>query len=641
VLLKSKRRPGRIWCGTKQGLAALSKKDGNWRKEYRFEHIDQTIWSIAEDKQGNLWLRTLTGHVLKVEYPNDLARSAVTTYDTSHGLPDGETYVAEAAGHVLFAASKGLYRFDGKTKSFIPDPVLGDQFAGGARPVFRIAEGKNKHIWFHSKSRNYQAIPQPDWSTWNKETTKYYTNLDSGLYNFRVQAKNIYENLSKEAVFQFKILLPWYRTWRAFLLYAAALFLLIFFIVKWRRSIQLEKEKQKLEQTVKDRTKELKEKNLQLEEQAEKLEEMDKVKSRFFANISHEFRTPLTLIMGPLEQMLSADHENEKERKKKLNLMLRNSQRLLSLINQLLDLTRFDSGKMTLQAAYRNIVPFLKGIPASFHTLARQNQLDLEFNPEEAEISLYFDAHKMEEVMYNLLINAVKFTPPGGKITISIVKEKPGPAKESQGPDDYIKISVKDTGIGISQEQIIHIFDRFYQAENSKDKNQTGTGIGLALTKEIVLLHHGIIDVHSREGKGTEFEIRLPMGKEHLKSNEIVTTSEIPPRPQKEKELETLYVKQEEQEGEGAEVKNDMAHEDKTPEQEKNVILVVEDHAEVRKYIRDPLDPDYTVVEACDGREGITKAKEIINPHLLSKPMAWVTYRRFAPLKASLTEPNR
>ena len=346
---------------------------------------------------------------------------------------------------------------------------------------------------------------------------------------------------------------------------------------------------------------------------------MDRMKSHFFANISHEFRTPLTLIMSPLEKMLSSTGDNRQ--KKELDVIRRNSQRLLTLITQLLDLTRFDSGKMTLQAAYQNIAPFLKGILADFHTLAQQKQLELEFRPQEDNISLYFDAQKMEEVMYNLLINAVKFTPPQGTITVSIVKEKPGPAKEVQGLHDYIKISVKDTGIGISQEQIIHIFDRFYQAENSKEKYQTGTGIGLALTKEIVLLHHGIIDVHSREGKGTEFEIRLPLGKEHLKTNEIVTASQIPPRPQKEKELETLYIPPEDQEEEDAEVEHNTTQEDKTPGQEKNVILVVEDHAEVRKYIRDPLEPGYTVVEACDGKEGIAKAIELIPDLIVSDIM--------------------
>jgi signal transduction histidine kinase/DNA-binding response OmpR family regulator len=746
ALLISKRYPGRIWCGTNDGLAALSQKNGNWRNEYRFEHIRQSIHSIAEDKQGNLWLGTLTGYVFKVEEPNNPARSVVTKYDKSHGLPGRETYVAEAAGHIVFATEKGLYCFDRKTKSFIPDLVLGHQFAGGARPVFRIAEAKNKHIWFHSKSRNYQAIPLPgntykiiyrpflripptvqvnaiypdpdgkttwfasndglfsydttvkknytqrfhtlirkvlvnekqknekklldgpinknktdkaakgffpiieyrdrnlyfefaapffeaetrtqyrcflegydsDWSTWNKETRKYYTNLDSGLYNFRVQAKNIYGNEGKEDAFRFKILPPWYNTWWSFVIYTCLLLGLMFLVVKWR-SGRLEQEKQRLEQLVEERTKEVYHKNELLEEQSQKLKEMDRMKSRFFANISHEFRTPLTLILSPLEKMIS--NSQDRQQKKELNVMRRNSQRLLTLINQLLDLTRFDSGKMTLQAAYQNIVPFLKGILASFHTLAQQNQLELEFHPQEDNISLYFDAHKMEEVMYNLLINAIKFTSPQGTITVSVLKEKPGPAKESRGLHDYIKISVRDTGIGIPQEQIIHIFDRFYQAENSKDKNQIGTGIGLALTREIVQLHHGIIDVHSREGKGTEFEIRLPLGKEHLKANEIVTASEIPPLYQKENELKTLYMTQEEKEDEGAETEHDTIHEDKTPGQEKNVILVVEDHADVRKYIRDPLEPDYTVVEAGDGKEGIKKAIELIPDLIVSDIM--------------------
>jgi signal transduction histidine kinase/DNA-binding response OmpR family regulator len=746
VLLKSQRHPGRIWCGTKDGLTALSQKDCHWREEYQFELIHQSIHSIAEDKQGNLWLGTLTGYVFQWAEPNNPARSAVTTYNTAHGLPGGETYVAEVAGHIVFATAKGLYRFDGRTKAFIPDPLLGDGFAGGASPVFRITEGKNKHIWLHSKSRNYQAIlqlgapykiistpflripstvqvnaiyPQPDgkitwlasndclfsydttvkkkytqsfhalirkvlvndkqknekkildglanknkngkaakgifpiieyrdrnlyfefaapffeaenhtqyrcflegfgsdWSDWNKETKKYYTNLDSGQYTFRVQAKNIYGHEGKEDAFRFKILPPWYNTWWSFTIYALLFLGVIFLVVKWR-SGRLVQEKQRLEQLVKERTKEVFHKNELLEEQSQKLKEMDLMKSRFFANISHEFRTPLTLILSPLEKMLS--NTRDKQQKKELNLMRCNSQRLLTLINQLLDLTRFDSGKMTLRAAYQNIVPFLKGILASFHPLAQQKQLELEFYPQENNISLYFDAYKMEEVMYNLLINAIKFTPPHGTITVSIVKEKPGPAKEVRGLLDYIKISVKDTGIGISQEQIIHIFDRFYQAANSKDKNQTGTGIGLALTKEIVLLHHGIIDVHTREGRGTEFEIRLPMGKDHLNANEIVTASETPPRPQKEKELKTIYLTPEGQGKEEAEAEHDTTHEDKNTGQEKNVILVVEDHADVRKYIRDPLEQDYTVIEACDGKEGIAKALEHIPDLIVSDIM--------------------
>ncbi|NIM16535.1 MAG: hypothetical protein GTO45_31365, partial [Candidatus Aminicenantes bacterium] len=185
---------------------------------------------------------------------------------------------------------------------------------------------------------------------------------------------------------------------------------------KLMRSWELEQEKRRLEQVVKERTEEIEEKNrqleqktAQLEEQSDKLKELDQVKSRFFANISHEFRTPLTLILGPLEQMLSTC--DDKEQKKKLNLMLRNSQRLLGLINQLLDLSKFESGKVKLQAGWLNIIPFLKGIAASFEPLAVQKEVDLTFSTEEEHITLYFDPEKLEEVLFNLLSNAVKFPP--------------------------------------------------------------------------------------------------------------------------------------------------------------------------------------------------------------------------------------
>jgi signal transduction histidine kinase/DNA-binding response OmpR family regulator len=743
ILLPSKRYPGRTWCGTNNGLVVLSQKNGRWMEEHRFETINQQIRYILEDKNGDLWLGTSTGDVLKVDFPVDIEHPAVTPYDTSHGLPGGRVYVAEAAGHVIFATDKGIFRFDEKNKVFITDRTLGVEFAGGtdSKPVFRIAEDKNKNIWFHSESKNYQAVlgpsdsytinstpfrripttfhvnaiyPAPygkaiwfatneglirydttikknylqdfqvlvrkvyvneklifdgckskidkaskelfpifeyqernlrfdfaapffeaetetkyqsflegfddDWSDWGKDVQRDYTNLDAGQYSFRVRAKNVYYQTSGEDVFQFKILLPWYRTWWAFLSYAFVLFMFTYLIFKWQRSIKLEHEKQRLEQIVKERTKEINEKSQQLEkqtlklkDQSEKLKEMDKVKSRFFANISHEFRTPLTLIMGPIEQMLSSSRDKKQENK--LKVMLQNSQRLLTLINQLLDLSRFDSGKMKLLATRQNIVPFLKGILASFDMLAHKNGLELEFQCEEEDIPLYFDAQKMEEAMYNLLINAVKFTPIGGKITVSVIA----------GKADFLEISVRDTGIGIPKEQFVHIFDRFYQAGSPGEKSLKGTGIGLALAKEIVTLHHGKIDVHSQEGKGTEFVIRLPMGHEHLKPDEITATSETVTDYKKAKELETLYVPAEgyvERKGdEDVKVETDQMLEDKTEKQEKNVILVVEDNTDVRKYIREPLELLYTVVEASDGKEGITKAQEIIPDLIVSDIM--------------------
>jgi len=292
------------------------------------------------------------------------------------------------------------------------------------------------------------------------------------------------------------------------------------------------------------------------------------------------------------------------------------------LINQLLDLSRFDSGKIKLQATSQNIVPFLKGILTSFHTLAVQNQLELDFQPgDEKDISIYFEAPKMEEVIVNLLINAVKFTPAGGRITLSVSKE----GAESSG---LVRISVRDTGIGIPKEQFSHIFDRFYQAGNLKKKGHKGTGIGLALVKEIITLHHGKIDVHSQEGKGTEFNIRLPLGAEHLEPEEIVELSEMVSDYKKGKEVEALFLITEEDidriGGQGDEdvgLEKDTVSEDKTEEHEKNVLLLVEDNGDVRKHIRDSLKSLYTVVEAGDGKEGIANAKEFIPDLIISDIM--------------------
>ncbi|MGD2085403.1 MAG: response regulator [Candidatus Aminicenantes bacterium] len=751
VLHRSQKYEDFIYVGTRNKLLSLKREKENgkwkWTEGDKFENIEEEIRTIVEDENGNLWMGTLTKGVLKVDFTAMKHPDPAVTpirYNTSHDLPPGEVHVFKAAGRVLFGSGSGLYRFNGKN-GFLADYTLGNEFAAGSQEVFQLAEDKDKNIWFHSKKKNFQAIPGPNgsfevhskpflsfplaqvnsiypdpdgriiwfarhdglirydtrikkddqhdfpaliqkvlvnerlifdeykckikidkktkrqyplilykdrnlrfecaapffegeamttyqyflqgydrkWSDWTSETKKDYTNLDSGRYTFQVQAKNVYETLSHKAVFTFKILPPWFKTWWAFLIYASFAFLIVYFIVKWR-SWRLHQEKQRLEQVVKERTKEINQKNRQLEkqtvqlqEQSEKLKELDHVKSRFFANISHEFRTPLTLIMGPLEQMLSDDDEKQPDRKDRVKLMLRNSQRLLNLINQLLDLSKLDSGKMKLQAARQNIVLFLKGLMDSFHFLATQNKLDLTFHTEEEDITLYFDAEKLEKVICNLLSNAIKFTPPGGKITIKV---KCTAAPTENFPSGYTAISVADTGVGIPREQLDQIFDRFYQAEVAGEHEQKGSGIGLALTKELVTLHHGEIEVKSSDGaegknSGTEFMLRLPLGKEHLKAEEIVDLSGMPSQRQKPYQVPRLYAGEEEEEGDLKEKDIDFET------QEKEIILVVEDSRDVRKYIRGPLETHYTVVEAVNGKEGIAKAREIIPDLIISDIM--------------------
>jgi signal transduction histidine kinase/DNA-binding response OmpR family regulator len=725
ILLPSRRDPNRIWVGTHEGLVSLYRtgKGGRFRREREFKETHFQIRTMVEDPTGNLWLGTRASGSLRIDFPVEgkVAGPAVTHYGVSQGLPPGEVRVFAAAGQVIFAAGKRVFRFDEERGVFLPDYTLGKEFADGSRNVFRLVEDEKRNIWFHSELRNFLALPRPggtfsvhskpfsrvpgvnvnaiypdpsgdavwfasndglirfdcrsqksydydfptlirrvlvngnpesgsqrpvvvdyrdrnlhfefaapcfqdastttyrcflegydgDWSAWTAETRRGYTNLDAGMYTFRVQARDVYGNLGGQATFQFKVLPPWYQVWWAFLLYGLSAVVLMFLVVRWR-SWRLKREKQALEHTVKERTSEIQDKNRQLEEQSEKLKEMDQVKSRFFANISHEFRTPLTLIMGPLEQMLYQCRE--KKQKKRLGLMLRNSQRLLGLISQLLELSRFASGKIKLQVASQNIVPFLGGIAASFDFAATQRELDLTFAAKEEDITLYFDPEKIEEAVCNLLINALKFTPAGGQITVHVSRN---PGQEADFPAGWLEISIKDTGPGIPPDQLAHIFDRFYQSESTYEHHRKGSGIGLSIARELVELHHGRIDVHSREGEdsGTEFVIRLPLGAAHLESEEMVDLAEAAPRTKPPGEIPGLYSAELEGDGvdeadsqEGAEDREDI----EGGTGEKDIILVVEDSADVREYIRGALESIYTVVEAEDGREGLERAREII-----------------------------
>jgi CheY-like chemotaxis protein len=315
--------------------------------------------------------------------------------------------------------------------------------------------------------------------------------------------------------------------------------------------------------------------------------------------------------MGPLEQMLSGHQEQNRE--DTIRTALRNSQRLLALINQLLELSRLDSGKMQLLASKQNIIPFLKGVVGSFQSLVEQKKLDLTFHATEEDITLYYDAEKLEKVIGNIIANAVKFTPAGGKITVTAAAR---PAKEENHPPGHLEITICDTGIGIPEEQLPYIFNRFYQADGyfSHEHKHKGSGIGLTLAKELVNLHHGDIHVTSQEGKGTEFTIRLPLGKEHLKPEDIpgdkIPAFTFDSRPAAVAEFEKH---------ESAE-NNEESHIE-TGTNGKDVILIVEDNPDVRQYIRGPLQAEYTVMEAADGEEGMEKAREIIPDLVISDVM--------------------
>jgi len=635
---------GILWFGSDGGLIRLEQKETT-RYTVQSGLIENYVYSILEDDSGYLWLggRVGVSRVRKKEL-EDFARGKFLQvhpdcYNEKDGMKSGWCTAAGSKtrdGRFWFPTGKGVTMIDPnhiKPDPLVPVPVIEKIIVDGEsvkiastssssfiihnsslqNTPLELAPGKKRlefyytalsfihpgAIRFRLKLSGYDS----DWVEVGTARSTVYTGLSPGRYTFQVIACNAEGVWNRTgASFSFYLRPYFYQTgWFYFLV--GLLVLLGGFSLYRIRVRQLKAREKELDALVRRRTAEL-------EEQSGKLKEMDKIKSRFFANISHEFRTPLTLILGPLEQMLTGPQEKEREQKKKMRLMLRNSRRLLDLINQLLELSRFDSGNMKLQVARQDIVPFLKGVFHSFDSLAVQKEVELIFQTEAEGISLYYDLGKMEEVISNLLSNALKFTPPGGRISLAVEVREALSAKEGMEKQDILEVSVSDTGPGIPREALEHIFDRFYQADNTYEYHRQGTGIGLAIAREIVELHHGTITANSpgEEGWGTIFVIRLPMGGDHIKPGEMVESFPGPkrlgdPAPGVKEEGE-------EEEFEPVEKEEDIF---KGPEAlGKDIILVIEDSADVREYIRGALEPQYLVKEAGDGEEGLRQAGEIV-----------------------------
>jgi len=421
-----------------------------------------------------------------------------------------------------------------------------------------------------------------DWIYTGNQRLANYTNLDPGEYVFQVRGSNN-DGIWNEEGRSIKITVtspPW-KTWWAYTLYILALISILFSVRRYELNRIRLKNQLALEQV-----------------ESEKLKELDQLKSKFFANISHEFRTPLTLILGPLENVISKI--NSLDIKQQLGTAYNNGKRLLILINQLLDLSKFEAGGMNLAANQNDLIPFIKGIFFSFESLAKQKKIALQFQSDIDSLQVYFDPEKMEQVFYNLISNAIKFTPESSnkKVLVNVATANMSNLKNLSLKVKCILISVKDSGVGIPKDQLPNIFNRFYRVNLPFIDEQEGTSIGLSLAKEIVELHHGQINVSSEEGKGSEFTVLLPLGKEHLEENEIVEDRTISLQIAEtinqfndDNNLELLEpsVKIEE-------------HIDK------EIVLVVDDNEDVRKFIGKQLDSDFKIIEAKDGEDGIEKA---------------------------------
>lgn len=425
-----------------------------------------------------------------------------------------------------------------------------------------------------------------EWSEWSTQNTLQLSNLHEGRYTLQVKGRNIYGVISDGDPFSFIIQPPWFRRWWSYVLYALSLMAIVAGAVKWRLH-DLKEEKIALEKIVQERTDEIL-------LQAEKLKEMDQLKSSFFANVSHEFRTPLTLILAPLENELK--RRSKSEGNDTLLLVRRSANRLLELVNQLLDISKLESRKMDLIIKPGDLRQFLGVIVAPFDSLAGQKGVSFETDITLEHKLFWFDHDKLEKVITNLLSNALKFTPPGGTVNISARSKN----------DRHLQMEISDTGPGIPFEEQSKVFDPFYQVRQTSGYQQ-GTGLGLSLVRELINLYKGKIDLKSQPGHGTTFLIEIPIDKQSFEPTQII------------EETQSEFMTQRTFDPETSDGTNDGSA---AMNAGKDCVLLVEDNHDMRYFISSTLqNHGLEVVTAKDGAEGLNLAQQLIPNLVLSDLM--------------------
>ena len=408
-----------------------------------------------------------------------------------------------------------------------------------------------------------------------------YKNLPPGRYKFWITGSNNDGGWNPSGnTLDIRINPPFYKSGMAYLTYVVFLVLIIWTYIR-RREYSLRKDKSRLESEVKTATAELEQKNLQLAE-------IDRIKTHFFTDIAHEIRTPLSLILGPLES-ISKDGISGKRIPGMIEIMKRNTQRLANLVNQLLDISRLDAGKMKITLMEDDIVRCIRILVYEFLSLAESKQIKFIADLPDMIFNTLFDRDKIEKIITNLLSNAFKYTPRNGTVHCIVRIEK-----GDQSVTPFLMIRVIDTGHGIGKEHQMRIFDRFYRVEGHHETAGYGTGIGLSIVQEFVLLLHGKIKVDSIPDKGSDFSVIIPLGKDHLSPEDYVITKFQPSIT----ENQAIVVRPEFPESETG----------KGVPMSRMSLLIIEDNEELRTFIKQTLDNEYVILEAENGRFGLNIA---------------------------------
>ncbi|WP_020532559.1 hybrid sensor histidine kinase/response regulator transcription factor [Flexithrix dorotheae] len=642
---------GNIWVGTSNGLNVFQEFTETFKVYKEKDGLtNNNIHGLLEDDRGNLWISTNNG-ISKLQDAVTIPEDPVfKNLNVEDGL-QGKEFNTKATfrnknGEMYFGGKNGfnLFHPDSITENeFIPPVVFtGFKIFNKDVPIDPLQSPLHKHISetdtlylsyehsvftiafavlnFLNPGNNQYAFKlenfEKNWNYVDNQRSATYTNLDPGTYTFRVIGSNNDGKWNRSgASLTIIISPPWWETnWFRFL--AIALVVVSFYAFYKIRTRNYKQHNLELERKVKLRTAELMEVNEELQLQKEQisnhvsqLTELDQLKTNFFSNITHEFRTPLTLVINPLEKVMTDPDQNTpiKNYGGQFQLMLRNARRLLQLINQLLDTSKIESGDTQLELSRGDIIIFIKELTESFFLLARDKGIHLHFHSNIDSYQTFFDKDKLEKILYNLLSNAIKFTEAKGEISLEIAVLNPG--EENAG----LSIKIKDTGEGIPKEALGKIFDRFYSNNPSGQSSSGGTGIGLYLTKKLVELFNGEIQVKSdtsKENHGTCFQLSIPLNQPEMQSSE---------QERKEKASGTAIDAIIEQSD--ASVESEISNSTSTQEGEQPVLLIVEDNKDIRKYIMEELSIEFTVKEAANGAEGLKIAESEIPDIIISDVM--------------------
>ena len=581
-----------LWIGTEGSGLAMYETEKKILKYFTEKNNlgGNTIYSIQEDKKGNLWMSTNNG-VSKWDH----SRRRFYNYDGSDGLQQGQfnssSHLNDLKNGIIgFGGTEGVSIF--KPEDIVPDNfktsvlLTGLQLFNTPVEIKAVSTGKEilsqsiaetKEIEFQYNqsvfsveftSLNY-SFPEKtnftykmegldkDWNYVGKQRSATYRYLEPGNYILKVKATNDENIWGKEYTsIKVKILPPFWRTPQAYLVY-----FVIFFGFTYSANWYLKKQKR------------LRERLFIEKEERRKERLLVKEKLSFFTEVSHEFRTPLTLMIGPLEEMISNESENTYQ-EKKLKLIYKNANKLLGLINKLLDYRKIETGKVLLSVARHDLVIFIEEILETFKEVAKKQNIRLNFYAYEPVVYAWIDKEKVETILNNLISNSFKYLGGGNQITVSI--------KQNIESSESVLIEILDNGIGIEKEQLNFIFDWFYQVKNN---SPISSGIGLALAKKLVDLHKGKIFVDSQPGKGSVFSFTLPIENSQFETHEInLEKYQQENSPIKISSQETVS---------------------KHTNKDTKKILIVEDDNEIRLFLKEYLQKEFVVAEAANGKEGL------------------------------------